>query len=463
MKIEKRDGSRERSILIGMITDKIVLGRISTKWTEGLFSSSWSNMIGSWCVDYHKKYSEAPGKSIRSIFETWSEKNQDTETIGLIDRFLSSLSDEYEQSAKENNSQHLIDVAAKYFSKIKRTKTIEMAATAQDAGDEEKAEEILASYNKVEMGRGEGVCYYNDDEAILSTFQRRENSVLIKYPGALGEFFGDSLSRDSFIAFFAPEKTGKSWWLMDMAYRAMTKRWRVAYFEVGDMSEDQLRERLAIRATKNPLKAKKLLYPKELTLKDNQIDLATEVREYKENISGAMALKACQKMRKIQINSEKPYFRYSAHPNSTINVKGIDSILDGWTQQGWIPDVVIIDYADILAPPAGKLEYRDQINTTWKQLRGLSQSRHCLVVTASQADAQSYDSNLITRRNFSEDKRKLAHVTGVVGINVNENEKSLGILRLNWVVRRSEAYQSNRCVYVASCLDLGNPAVKSIW
>jgi hypothetical protein len=125
--------------------------------------------------------------------------------------------------------------------------------------------------------------------------------------------------------------------------------------------------------------------------------------------------------------------------------------------------VIVIDYADILANPPGFNESRDATNATWKHLRRLSQERHCLVVTATQADAASYRAETIDASNFSEDKRKLSHVTGMVGINSTPEEKENSMQRLNWVVLRESEFNVTRCVHVASCIDIGNPAVKSIF
>jgi hypothetical protein len=130
--------------------------------------------------------------------------------------------------------------------------------------------------------------------------------------------------------------------------------------------------------------------------------------------------------------------------------------------EGWIPDVVVIDYADILAPPPGiPAGEREGINENWKQMRSMSQSRHILVCTATQADAGSYEANVIRRQNFSDDRRKLDHVTGMFGINATHSELGMGAYRLNWLKRREDAYTSAKHIHVAHCLNLGRPHVKS--
>ena len=50
-----------------------------------------------------------------------------------------------------------------------------------------------------------------------------------------------------------------------------------------------------------------------------------------------------------------------------------------------------------------------------------------LVVTATQADANSYDRTSLKMSNFSEDKRKLAHVTAMYGLNQDPAGREKGI------------------------------------
>jgi hypothetical protein len=83
------------------------------------------------------------------------------------------------------------------------------------------------------------------------------------------------------------------------------------------------------------------------------------------------------------------------------------------------------------------------------------------VVTATQTDADSYDAKVLKRGNFSEDKRKYAHVTGMVGINQTDREKAEGLYRLNWVVLRELEFSESKCVWTAGCLAIGNPAIVS--
>jgi hypothetical protein len=160
----------------------------------------------------------------------------------------------------------------------------------------------------------------------------------------------------------------------------------------------------------------------------------------------------------------KGRFRLSTHVNESLSVAEIRATLDRWEREdGFKPDVIIIDYADILAPDPDceRLDWRHQVNKIWQRLRALSEQRHCLVITATQAAATSYDKGLLRLRDFSEDKRKYSHVTAMYGLNQTSEEKRLGILRINQLVVREGDFNTTNQVHVLQCLPLGRPIIGS--
>ena len=184
--------------------------------------------------------------------------------------------------------------------------------------------------------------------------------------------------------------------------------------------------------------------------------------EFAQPLTFAQASKAMDEAL-AKVGSDETYLKLSVHPSSSLSIKAMEDQLNVWEREGWVPDVVVVDYMDILLESAAGEEKRHRINATWSEFRGLMQSKHTLGITATQADAASYEEELMTRSNFSEDKRKLAHVTGMVGVNQNSKEKEEGLFRLNWIVRRGAKYSENRCCHVAGCLDIGAPAIRSLF
>lgn len=463
MKLQRQNGQEERRILTALVVHRGVLAHVAPKWQpDGLFRSKWANLVGGWCVDFFNEYGEAPQAALEGIFESWAD-GKDAETTSLVDRFLAGLSDQYEAEAAAVNQDYTVDAAAAYFHRVQLERLAEGVQAALDVGQVDKADKLASNFNKVDFAPGAEVRVLADMEAVRSAFEAAEE-VLVEYPGPLGAFFGPQLCRDSFISFIAPEKRGKTWWLQDIAWMALGQRRRVAFFEVGDMSQNQIMRRFMIRAANRPLRPCTLQVPNAIyppAAENAPAEVTYDERTWDDSLTWQTAWAACEKRMRT---GRGDGLRLVCRPTSTLTVGGMRSILEGWQQRdGWTPDVLVVDYADILAPPSGVADTRDQINATWKQLRALSQEFHCCLVTATQADAASYTQARITRSNFSEDKRKLAHVTGMVGINATDEEKKAGLVRLNWVVLREGEFSENQCVHVAGCLGIARPAMFSIF
>lgn len=479
MKVEKREGGIERQVLIGMLVNDTVLARVASTWHPGMFASRWSNIVANWAIDHHRKYEKAPGKDIRGYFDRWAENNRDTDTVELAESFISSLSNEYSQS-ESISVEYIIDLAGQHFNKIRILKLADDLQADVDVGELDKAISRVTTFNRVEMGAGSGVDLFNDREAVMSTFSQGVKDVLIHYPSALGSFFQDTLERDGFVCFVGPQKSGKSWWLIDLAWRAMIKRRKVAFFEIGDLSEWQIKERFLTRAARSPVRSPTgtwpctIPFPAMINPPPNlhegerrpdsyRAEVVLEDRVFDAPLDGETAWRHCEEVMRTQVRSKDSYFKLACYQNLSVNVTGIRSTLDSWQLSGWTPDVIIIDYADNLSPVDHRKDVRDQVNETWKHLRAISQSFHCLLVTASQVNAAGFGKYWLDRSNFSEDNRKLSHVTAMVGINMTAAEKEVGLHRLNYIVRREGEFSSRKGVHVASCLSLGCPAVRSTW
>jgi len=153
-------------------------------------------------------------------------------------------------------------------------------------------------------------------------------------------------------------------------------------------------------------------------------------------------------------------FRLMVHSSGSFSAEKLSSWIGDTEREGWVPDVVVIDYADLLALPHGT-EKREGIDESWRRLRRLSQDFHCCVVTATQGDAASYRAGLIRAGNFSDSRTKNDHVTAALGLNVGDEDRDRGVTRVNWLKRRDDAFAESWQVAVAGCLSVGCPLVVS--
>ena len=164
---------------------------------------------------------------------------------------------------------------------------------------------------------------------------------------------------------------------------------------------------------------------------------------------------------------KKRKLKLASYPNGALTIPIIRARLRHWERkEGFVPDIILIDYADLLVPTI-KQDFRHQQNDIWKNLRRLSQEVRGgiepTVVTATQADALSYDQELLTLKNYSEDKRKFAHTTGFYGLNQDPQgrEKKIGIMRINELSLREGDSSIDNVVTILQNIKRGLPYVTS--
>lgn len=509
----------ERRIIVGLIISTTYLDKVRKNWNSKLLASRLTKLISNWCIEFYDEYSTAPGKEIESIFLRKSKKLSEDETEE-IEEILAELSDEYERENKFN-VDYLLDQTLLYFSERS------LRAFANDLTNDLDEGDILAAKNKA-YSYAPDIDFEDKDvdlsnKEILEDVERAfevTSQPLIKYPRQAGSFLNSSLVRGGFVAFMGPEKRGKTWMLLDLSIRAARQNCNVAFFQAGDMTKEQQLKRICIHLAKKTDKEKYsgAMYEPVRDCIKNQLDtcdlksresdfgvfegkeinyIRNEIKypELLEAVKDNEDYRPCQNcsqywkkpwgatwLKKVDVGEalsvteakrtidkffvgNKRRFRLSTHPSKTLTVSQIESTLDLWERRdGFVADVILIDYVDILAPEV-RADFRHQENDKWIRLRGLSEKKHALVVTVTQADANSYDRNLLTMRNFSEDKRKFGHVTAMFGLNQDREgrEKEIGIIRLNEIVIREDDSLATRQVYLLQNLRRGQPCLSSYW
>lgn len=461
MKRVKIDSSVERKLVIAMIVSKEFIARCRSALDPEYFSASHFKRIVSWCAKYYDRYKEAPQENIESIFHGWQEKGKAKEAeIEAVSDLLESLSGEYE--SQQLNVPFLVDMMNEFLVEKRLHQAKDNLEYALSQGDTKLGEKAILAYSSANIGSGSDVNPLADTDIWDSAYEEITDPLIKFGDKAADRFFRIALARDSLVGILAPEKRGKTWWCLEMAVRGLMNRRKVALFEVGDMSESQILRRLGTRLSARP----------SLKLKDDVAQLPVSIERHDQGVAvkykpkkvkGVATAKASKQAaerfnRRHGLSPTDTHFKISTHPNTSVNVADINGILDKWmAEEQFIPDIIAIDYPDILSPEPGSSgkSTRDQINDTWKAMRRLSQERHCLVIAPTQADADSYKVRTLGPSNFSEDKRKSAHVTGIFGLNQTAEEKMKNVMRLNWIFLREGSFSITRCLNVAYCFPLG--------
>lgn len=464
MKTRRYQAGEERMILTALIVHDGVLGRAHHYYGgefDRPFKSKWSNLIAGWCFKYFARYGRAPRKSIEGLFAHYAESSKDREAVELVERFLSGLDADYRTLAKGINEDFLVDKASRYFSKVRLEQSLEAVQSHLESNDVEEAIKTHLAYEKVDFASNSWTGF--DSEEIKQALRKRDQEErLVQFSGALGTFLSPHFKRGGFIAFAGPDKRGKSWWLQEVVWKALKQRRRVLYYVLGDMAQDEVFQRLCVRMTRKPLVATELGIPRGLRVKaDRSYSVHRERKKFK-----AMTFRDVAQARKSILAATASVdvsIRIKCEGGAVVSASDVEQDVRQYTKKDFIPDVVVIDYADLLlAEPSSKhLDFRHQNNATWMVLRRIALENHCLVVVATQTAATAYKAWVIKKGDFSEDKRKNAHVTGMIGINQTDDEKEKGVYRLNWVVLRGGKWSESQVVWTAGELAVGCPCFVS--
>lgn len=444
---EKVEMSEERILLSNMIMSTALLAKCRKSCDPLLFESSMGKIVSSWVLNFFDRYGEAPKQSISDIYMHRASELKDADS-DMVKTFLDTCSDEW----MPTNEALATDNAIKYLQKRSLAMLVEKLTRAVQNNDTSSGYHAIADFTKPDVRQAQVVNLFRDAGAIANAFVNDEEEIFTM-PGVLGSVIGPFIQED-FIAVIGPPKSGKTWWLMTIAVQAALQGRHVLYVSL-EMSEKQVIRRFWQMLTGTSRYGEEAPYPQFVYSEDGTAQIAdgreqtTRVDASKEGIEKAQAA-----IRKITRNDK---FELRTFPTGTLSVKGLEAELkDMEVYNGWAPEVICVDYADIMDLGPGTDE-REKINRTWKALRGLASTRKCMVATVSQTGRATVGGEQDAAENqISEDIRKVAHVTKMITINHTPTEKKRGITRLACNTTRDGAPIQDSVV-CTSCLAIGRP------
>ena len=489
----------ERKIIIGLITSKKYLAEIESIWEGVYIESSAAKRIATWCWEHYNLHENAIGKDIGDKYFDELKKGKIPKDIAeeIEEDILPSLSKESKKKTIRVGT--LLKQTKQHFAKRKVEILKQTVDSLVNKGEIAEAEQEIANYTPIPSGENDILNFSNEDEIVegIRKAHKTQEENIIKFPKQIGKFFNESFVKGGFVAFLGMTKVGKSWTLLDIAIRALRQHRKVAFFQAGDMTESEQLMRFSINIAGKSNKEKYCEehwetvrdcvynqtgngcnHTKDKTYneyglfdlediddirkkkKDELIEAIKNNPEYKpcsyckyydDGRKGTPFIVKRKKVNPLTVKENIEIYKkfkkkYGAFlmldtkPNNSLTVKMAKAQLQKWEKEGFVPDVILFDYADIMDSPIK--EERHKQNAIWKDLRALSFLPSLpLVVTVTQADAKSYETDLLKMSNFSEDRRKFDHVTAIWGLNRDKEgrEEELGVLRINTLfVRGSE-------------------------
>ncbi len=505
------DTSADTMVIRDIITNAIVndeyLKRFSTipNW-KGLIPIEWADTVLSASVAFYGRFASAPKKQYILNFLNRNQKEfkfRDDVLPTLID-FLNGLPDEV-----NINAEYEIENTISFFRKRSLTIAKEQLETALQVDDVNLAEQAI-KVKSTEIDHVDNLDVLNMDAVLQEAVQRVEEPLLLM-GGAFGQLVSSHLTKGCLVFFLATAKAGKTWCLYTLASKIYNSGKNVLLFAAGDLDKLDNSIRIGHIMSKNdtascqqysgifayPCIDCKLNQNQTCPRSSNKIKLTELVEDSIKKFDDPEQLLAslpagyapCNQVktcpdavytwtyepRDVQyrgwqgLNTHKEIskrrngkvkFKIKIYPNNTLNTAEIEKQVQRCVEiEGWTPDVVMIDYADIMGNEVGVFgnkEQRHVENERWKNLRKLTQSKYGYgIVTLSQSNRAGYSVESLDETNTNEDRRKLDHATAVFSLNQTDIEKDFRIARVACLRARGKAPSKKREVVLLQAYESG--------
>jgi hypothetical protein len=124
------------------------------------------------------------------------------------------------------------------------------------------------------------------------------------------------------------------------------------------------------------------------------------------------------------------------YPPKTASVQTLHAHIESCILQGYTPDLIIVDYGDLVKPIGGFKEIRHQLENIYEDLRSLAGEFKIPIWTASQANRSALDEEIIGGEKISESFAKLMVADFVISLSRKIQDKIGGTGRWHVIKNR---------------------------
>lgn len=508
-RIDRMEAGMERRVLVASIVSDSYCSSVfkNRKLIEQLLPAESSKMIWRFAINFYDKWGCAVRGSLRNVFEDES-KDMSRELSDDIEDLLISISKQY--SNDDFNHQYEFEQTQKYIDERHLEENLKEAQALLDLGRADEAQELKMSFQPIEWGGEDGAFDPFRDSEIMDKSLSEAVQPLVNLRGGFGEYVNKEITRGSYVAIIASEKSGKTFTLMDIAIQAISQGLNVVFVGLGDMSETQMTKRLLSMVAKQPTedyacgerliatidcthnqngscnhKCSESIYIEDeetgekerLEWSDLEDDyepcfeckrdsklskrIGKEFKgaiwhkkeffgtEFCDELVGLDLIQAKREVAKMLRRGKKGDYRFYAYSTASKSVGDINRILkEEKKKTGFHPDLIIADYSDLFAPESGvsMSDERAMCNARYMKCRSMALAWNACFLTAFQANSNTYKKLMLDRGSFSLDRRILSHATAVFGLVKTAKDHEAGTARIGQILARNTMFTDEQAV-----------------
>lgn len=125
-------------------------------------------------------------------------------------------------------------------------------------------------------------------------------------------------------------------------------------------------------------------------------------------------------------------------PSGQMRVSDLRRLIEHYKAQGTVFDLVVVDYADLMAPERVTESATENSKSVYVNLRGLAMMEGFALLSATQTNRSGATKAVATMTDVAEDFNKIRIADVVISINVSEEERALKQCRLHFAACRNQ-------------------------
>ena len=384
--------SFQEKIFQGLLSDKQWSSQMVEVMRPNFFDVDYLRFLTEKYFSYYSKYRCFPTLSL------------------LVQVIKEELSDDTDDILREQIIEYLLRIRANPnpgdIAYVK-DKTLDFCKRQAFKGALEKSVDLIQGENfeevidlmknavSVGMHNSSGHDFFEDIEARFLKINR--NSVPTGFPRLdKKDIFKGGLGRGEIGVVTANTGVGKSHWLVALGANAMRAGKNVLHYTF-ELTETSVGLRYDSNLCGIP---------------------SNDVQDNKELVKG------------VYENKELGRLIIKEYPTGSASVVTLRNHIEKLALKGFKPNVIIIDYADIMKSTRSYDSLRHELKLIYEELRNMAMEMDLPVWTASQANRDSAQSDIVGLENMSEAYGKAMVADVVISLSRKAAEKSTGVGRL---------------------------------
>jgi replicative DNA helicase len=376
-------------VITSLLVDKSFLQQISDILSPKYFESDANEWIVSTILEYQKEYNASPTLEVMKV------KLEKVEHDVLKDQVVAHLKDAWKYT-DSTDLEYIKDQAMDFCKNQEIKKAILGSVELLKHGQYDEIKATVDNALKAGADKNIGHDYMIDiDERYTEAVRFVQETPW----EVINELTDGGLGKGELGVMVAPAGIGKSWALMNVGAHLIKKGKTVVHYTL-ELNEAYVG----------------LRYDSVITGIANQ-----NLKHYQEDI-------------KEQLSKLKGELIIKHYPTKSVSVMGIRAHVEKCIMQDKKPDVIIVDYADLLRGHGQ--EKRHELEGIYEDLRGMAGEYEIPVWTASQANRSALEEDVIDASKVSESYGKVMVADFILSLSRKVQDKLAGTGRWHVIKNR---------------------------